>query len=156
MAAYGTHSLAQRKQMHLDLMVIFDQVLYLGYDHRLEESYRNKVRQHGFFIAKPQLSKVDYPTVHNTRPCWAVDAYPCPDGTVDFGNTPEEIRQCHHFAGYVCGVADQLYIEGRISHKLRNGDDWDGDKNINDQTFMDICHFELIPNTGDVLNHFEV
>lgn len=155
MPNYGTKSLQVRSQMHPDLMLIFDTVLALGYDHSLVESYRTKERQHGFFISKPQLSKIDYPTVHNTRPCLAVDSYPFMNNKIVFGNTSEEIRQCHNFAGYVTGVSDLLFLEKKITHKLRNGDDWDGDKNINDQTFMDICHFELVPNTGEILHYFE-
>jgi peptidoglycan LD-endopeptidase CwlK len=155
MASYGPKSLQVRSELHPDLQTVFNAVLELGYDHSLVEGYRTKARQHSFVIAVPPLSKVDYPTVHNTRPCWAVDSYPFMEGHIEFGNTPEETRQCHNFAGYVMGVADMLLKEGKITHRLRNGDDWDGDKNINDQTFMDICHFELIPLPGDTLHYFE-
>jgi hypothetical protein len=151
MASYGNHSLTVRAQMHIDLQTIFDKVLELGYDHTLQEAYRTKVRQHGFFISVPQLSKVDYPTVHNTRPCWAVDAYSYfYIKGIDFNE-----RQAAYFAGRVMSVAQMLFEEGKIIHKLRCGIDWDKDNDINDQTFNDPGHFELIPNPGDVLNYFE-
>jgi hypothetical protein len=152
MANYGQRSLEVRAGLHPELRLIFDTVLALGYDHSLVEGYRTKVRQHGFFIAIPPLSKVDYPTVHNTKPCWAVDAY-----TFIYvkGLTFDE-RQAAYFAGRVMAVAEMLYTEGKIIHRLRCGIDWDKDNDINDQTFNDPGHFELIPNPGDVLNYFEV
>jgi len=47
-------------------------------------------------------------------------------------------EQGYHFAGFVLGIASILNI------KIRCGADWDSDKDIHDQTFDDLCHFELL------------
>lgn len=57
--------------------------------------------------------------------------------------------QSAHFAGYVKGVADRLFHIGVISHHIRFGVDWDLDNDIDDTTFWDGCHFEIILNDKD-------
>ena len=42
------------------------------------------------------------------------------------------------------GKADELYIAGKMKHRIRWGGDWDGDTDVKDQKFMDLPHFELI------------
>jgi hypothetical protein len=42
------------------------------------------------------------------------------------------------------GVADRLYKIGTITHRIRNGADWDMDHDVDDTTFWDATHFELI------------
>jgi peptidoglycan L-alanyl-D-glutamate endopeptidase CwlK len=44
----------------------------------------------------------------------------------------------------VLGVAERLYNEGRISHRLRWGGDWDMDTKVSDNDFDDLVHFELV------------
>ena len=49
-----------------------------------------------------------------------------------------------YVAGYLMGVADILYRQGRISHRLRWGGNWDMDGTIViDQQFDDLPHLEL-------------
>ncbi|WP_232367585.1 M15 family metallopeptidase domain-containing protein [Alteromonas pelagimontana] len=47
------------------------------------------------------------------------------------------------FAGFVQCVARQLYAEGKITHLVRWGGDWDMDGQTLDQKFNDLPHFEL-------------
>ena len=47
--------------------------------------------------------------------------------------------------GYLKGLADQMFDDGEITHKLRLGVDWDGDGNIKEHSFFDGPHIELIP-----------
>jgi hypothetical protein len=56
----------------------------------------------------------------------------------------QDLEQIYHFVGFVQGVASKLYDQGLILHKLRSGADWNDNKNIKDQTFNDLMHFELI------------
>lgn len=42
------------------------------------------------------------------------------------------------------GLAQKLKEEGKMSHSVRYGGDWDSDKDIDDQNFRDLVHFELI------------
>jgi len=50
----------------------------------------------------------------------------------------ENIKRHHNFTGYVMGVADMMKVP------VRNGQDWDGDGQFNDQTFIDTPHWEII------------
>ena len=61
----------------------------------------------------------------------AVDVYPYP---VDF----EDRDRWHYFGGYVLGTARQFGID------VIWGGDWDNDTKTKDNTFDDLCHFELI------------
>lgn len=74
----------------------------------------------------------------------AVDAAPYINGRMVIPTTPLDIKQIYFFAGYVKGVADRLYKEGQMKHRLGWGGDWDNDKNVNDQNFNDLFHYYLI------------
>jgi hypothetical protein len=82
--------------------------------------------------------------MHNRHPSWAVDAAPFEAPIIDWGKL-----QSAHFAGYVKGVADQLFRVGSMRHKIRCGIDFDKDNDIDDSKFFDSYHFELIPNEYD-------
>ena len=61
----------------------------------------------------------------------AVDVAPFP---VDWRDT----ERFYYFGGYVLGMARQLGI------RIRWGGDWDGDRDLKDQSFNDCVHFELV------------
>jgi hypothetical protein len=42
------------------------------------------------------------------------------------------------------GIADKLYSEGKMTHRVRCGIDWDQDNDIDDTKFWDAGHFELV------------
>lgn len=149
MPIYSQNSENKLFQAHPDLQIIFRKVLELGYDHLIADSYRTKAKQHEYFLQN--LSKVDYPTVHNSRPSNAVDAYVYEH---DKGADYDE-KQATDFAGFVKGVALMLLVEGKITHRIRCGNDWDKDNDVNDQTFNDFGHFEIIPNLGEILKYYE-
>jgi len=49
-----------------------------------------------------------------------------------------------YVASYLIATADYLYLEGKVSHRLRWGGNWDKDGIINlDQSFIDNPHLEL-------------
>ena len=50
----------------------------------------------------------------------------------------EEKRGFYYMAGVTMRIADEL------GTAMRWGGDWDGDADFVDQTFMDLCHFEMI------------
>ena len=80
-------------------------------------------------------SKLKYPqSKHNQRPSIAMDLAPYIAGQ----GISWDKDQCYFFAGYVLATARTLGIP------LRWGGDWDGDKDVKDQTFNDLVHFELI------------
>ena len=73
---------------------------------------------------------------HNKNPSEAVDAAPYPINWQDK-------ERLYYFAGYVKGVADRLRAEGRISHEITFGGDWDDDTDMHDQNLMDLVHFQI-------------
>lgn len=114
-------------------------------DQELQDLFNEVIKRYdctvicGFRIEEAQteafrtgVSKVNWPNSnHNIYPSNAVDVAPCP---IDWGNR----KRFYMFIGYVLATADQMGI------KIRSGGDWDGDKDITDQTFFDLPHFELI------------
>jgi hypothetical protein len=94
------------------------------------EGHRNEADQNRAY--SQGKSKLKFPNgKHNSLPSKAVDVMPYP---LDWKDTK---RICY-FAGYVMATALSMGI------KLRWGYDWDGDKDLNDQTFYDGPHYELV------------
>lgn len=79
-------------------------------------------------------SKTPWPrSKHNKLPSEAIDIVPTP---IDWKNR----EAFYHFAGFVQGIAAALEI------KIRWGGDWDGDRDLKNQKFFDLVHFELVPD----------
>lgn len=92
--------------------------------------HRTQGQQERAFI--DGLSKVQWPNSrHNSYPSLAIDLAPYP---IDWADT----KRFYFFAGIVLSTALELGI------KIRWGGDWDSDLDLNDQTFMDLVHFELV------------
>ena len=128
---------------HRDLQLLFAHVI-IDMDCTIVCGHRDKEAQDKAF--SEGKSKLKYPrSKHNHIPSWAVDAAPYENGRIDWGR-----EQLLFFAGYVKGIADQLYRIGTISHRIRLGADFSGDNDINDEKFNDEPHFELIPNERDI------
>lgn len=149
MPQYSQTSKDKLALCHPDLQAILNWVIQY-YDNTVADSYRTKAKQHEYFIAVPQLSKIDYPTVHNTKPSNAVDVYPYIKGQVSY-----DLKQGLHFAGFVMATAKMLLEQGVITHEIRNGGDWNRDNDINDNPFEDVGHFEIVPLPGEILQYFE-
>lgn len=64
---------------------------------------------------------------------WAVDLAPYP---IDWKDT----KRFYWVAGMMRVIAEELLPEG---WSLRWGGNWDGDEDLNDQSFMDLGHYEL-------------
>lgn len=85
-------------------------------------------------------STVKYPnSKHNTSPSLAVDIASWEVDHIDW-----TLRQALYLAGYIRATADRLFAEGRIKHRVRIGADWNGNNDIDDSSFMDAPHVELI------------
>lgn len=77
---------------------------------------------------------------HNFYPSRAIDLYAYYNGKAQWDELHLGI-----IVGHILSVADRLYRDGKISHKLRSGGDW----NMNgiykyDQTLNDFPHLELV------------
>lgn len=134
---FSINSLRHLKTSHIDLQLIFFEVLKLR-DCSIVEGHRGMERQNFLFNSIPQRSKVQWPKgSHNKTPSMALDTCPSP-------YEPKKKLNFYYFAGIVFAVTKKLLEEGRISHDIRWGGDWDSDGDFTDQEFNDLMHWELV------------
>lgn len=143
---YSKNSRDMLNTCHQDLQTIFERVLEF-WDHSIICGRRGRLDQDKAFAEGK--SKVQWPnSKHNIVDEYgnedtvglslAVDAVPYP---VDWDNIDRFIA----FGCYVLGVADALYRQGAISHRLRWGGDWNYlSRDLSPQSFNDYPHFELV------------
>lgn len=111
------------------LQELFNQVIK-HYDCSILEGHRSDERQEELFRQGKSKLRAGQ-SKHNKNPSLAIDVAPYP---IDWNDK----NKFYHFVGYVKATADQLNI------KIRCGADWDNDNDLNDQTFFDLPHFELV------------
>lgn len=129
MAEFSKTSLARLETCDQKIQVVCHEVVRV-FDCTVLEGHRGQEAQHKAFLEG--ASKVDWPNgPHNKFPSRAVDIMPYP---IDWKDIP---RLCY-FAGFMMSTALMMGIY------LRWGKDWDGDRDLNDQTFNDGPHYELI------------
>ena len=149
MSAFGAASLAQLATTHPDLQRVFTEVVK-HWDCKVLEGERTEAQ------AKANVAKgvSKTPDSKHLRRCSkypvgvdAVDVAPFPLHwpTRAKDTTPAEVTRAtkdvalfYFFAGYVLATADALGV------KLRYGGDWNGNRAIDDQSFDDCVHFELV------------
>lgn len=135
MPKFSQQSFSKLSTCHLDLQVLFFEVIRT-FDCQVLEGYRNQEDQEKAF--NEGNTQLHFPNgKHNRQPSMAVDVAPYP---LEWGNA----KRFYWFAGYVMGVAMRLKEEGKMSHSVRYGGDWDSDKDIMDNKFQDLVHFELV------------
>lgn len=135
MPVFSKESEEKLSTCHADLQILFHEVIKY-FDCQVLEGHRDKEEQEKAVMEGK--SKLHYPYgKHNATPSNAVDVTPYP---VDWKN----INRFYWFAGYVMGIAERLYAEGKMEHKIRYGGDWNSNMDITDQKFNDLVHFEII------------
>jgi peptidoglycan L-alanyl-D-glutamate endopeptidase CwlK len=136
MPQFSTTSKTRLLECHPDLRVLFGHVIQ-NFDCTIVCGHRGKEDQDRAF--NEGKSKLKYPrSKHNKIPSEAVDAAPYEKTGIDWSKS-----QMLFFAGYVKGVADQLYQSGIISHRIRLGADFNENNDIDDENFLDSPHFEI-------------
>lgn len=136
MPKFSAASLKQLSTCHPDLQRLFFEVIKYV-DCHVREGYRGEAAQNAAYAAGNSTLK--FPNgKHNKMPSNAVDVYFYP---IQLKNT----KKFYWFVGYVLATAHQLKAQGKISHSIRCGADWDGDHDLDDQTLVDLVHFEIIP-----------
>jgi len=129
MPAFSERSKAHLRTAHPCLQRLFNRVVQT-YDCTILEGHRTEARQNRLYAEGK--SKVRYPnSKHNYIPSQAVDVAPYP---IDWHDTD----RFYHFAGYVLGMAELMGVP------LRWGGDWDRDTILDDQTFDDLPHYEVV------------
>ena len=112
-----------------EIREIFEEVIK-HYDNSVITGHRQKHEQDEAF--RTNKSKVQWPnSKHNHVPSEGIDAAPYP---IDW----KDRERFSHFAGFVQATARSM------GHKLRWGGDWDGDRDLKDNTFDDLVHFEIV------------
>lgn len=135
MPAFSNSSLNKLSTCHKDLQILFNEVIK-HFDCTVLEGFRDKDTQNKAF--DDGKSKLQWPNgKHNSNPSNAVDVAPYP---IDWNDR----QRFYFFAGRVLGVADALKDQGKMTHSIRYGGDWNGDNQLNDNKFNDLVHFELI------------
>lgn len=134
MSHFGTRSKNNLEQCDNELQRLFNEVIKY-YDCSIICGYRGKEEQDEAYFSGNSDKKFPE-SKHNIYPSIAVDVVPY------FKDRPHirwhDKESFYHFAGYVKGIASLLNI------KIRWGGDWNMNKNLHDQTFFDLPHFELV------------
>ena len=135
MPKFGTRSKRNLSEALVDLQKIFEHVIKY-FDCSIIEGHRGEEEQNkAYYSGKSQIK---YPNgKHNKQPSEAVDAVPYP---INWNDTKRMI----YFAGFVVGIAQWMYDRNEITHLIRWGGDWNSNFDLNDQTFIDYPHFEII------------
>ena len=136
MPKFGAESKKQLETCHPDLQLLFNTVIQFV-DCKVIEGHRNQAQQEKEFNEGD--SKLHYPFGrHNSIPSNAADVAPYP---ILWTN----LARFYWFAGIVMGVAKMLKAQGKISHDVRYGGDWNRNYEITDEKGLrDLVHFELV------------
>lgn len=135
MPIYSKNSVERLSSCHKDLQVIFNEVIKY-FNNSIITGHRNEEEQRKAYLQGN--SKLNWPqNKHNKLPAMAVDAMPYP---IDWRDT----SRMYYFAGLVKGITFLLRQQGKISHGVRFGGDWDSDTEVQDNRFNDLVHFELV------------
>lgn len=135
MPNYSVNSINKLLTCHKDLVTVFTFVIK-HFDNTVICGTRSKFDQDKAYVEGK--SQVKYPfSKHNKVPSMAVDA-------VSYPISWDDLSQHYYFSGYVKAVADMLYDQGEIEHKVTAGADWNKNMQVSDENFLDLFHFELI------------
>lgn len=153
-------SIAQYETLHPDLRIIIDEVLKCSsIDFTISEGYRSVEKQFEYYqkgrkkvnnewIVEDRSKVVTYldgytsKSKHNVNPAMAFDFY------IYVPGKPELKYDIYHIiaVGHLfAAMGQKLYNEGKISHQVRWGGDFNQDGEIMEpDVFSDTPHIELI------------
>lgn len=165
MPAFGGRSTTEVNSMHRDLQIISREVVKI-FDISALQGHRpvaeqwelflkgRKLKHPGMDVNNPDSWEEDDPRKvvtkidgrkkkgqHNYEPSMAGDFAPYP---IDFRNQEKQKARFYYMAGIFEAVTERLFEEGKITHKIRWGGDWDFDHDFEDQSFDDLPHIELL------------
>jgi peptidoglycan L-alanyl-D-glutamate endopeptidase CwlK len=127
---------------HVDLQLIMHTAVRISnVDFGIAEGHRSVELQQQYF--KEGKSKIDGITTlgkHNYTPSKAADIYAWVNNAISYDK-----ETLSYLAGLIHGVADMLFEQGKITHKIRWGGNWNDDGTILlGQSLVDRPHYELI------------
>lgn len=129
MAKFSKRSKEKLNTCDIRLQRLFSKVVK-HFDCTILQGHRGEEEQQEYF--ETGRSKLQFPeSKHNKTPSLAADVAPYPINWKDK-------ERFYYFAGFVKAMAIEMKM------KIRWGGDWDSDTMIDDQTFFDLPHFELV------------
>ena len=144
MYKFSQRSLNNLNMAEVDLKIILSELIKV-YDFSIIESHRSLETQKKYYReGKSTLDGVNRKSKHQSYPSKAVDIMPYKKGTNAFSGNELDNRRFYMMMGMLKVIAIRLKEEGKISHDVRFGLDWDSDETFRDQTFHDLPHVELI------------
>lgn len=129
MPKYSKRSTDRLETCDIRHQIIFNELIKF-YDCSVVCGHRGEIDQNAAYAANNSQLKFPH-SKHNKTPSLAIDVIPYPYGW-------DSIKQFYFMAGYVQAIADKHDIE------IRWGGDWDRDGDLDDNTFMDLAHFEVV------------
>jgi len=139
---YGKRSVESLDTCHKDLQLIaYEAIKVSDVDFGISEGHRALERQKKLYDEKKsRIDGISQKGKHNYIPSLAFDVYAYVNGKASW-----EVKDLTYIGGVMTSTAHRLYDEGKITHILRWGANWDNDGVImDDQTFQDLPHFELL------------
>lgn len=144
---FGAKSRERLETCHKDIQLIFNEASDV-IDISILEGVRDTERQQKLFAeGKSQLDGVTKKSKHQPDEdglSKAIDAMMYYKGFNPF-TSENGIKSFYYISGVIMGIASKLLAEGKISHRLRWGGNWDSDMDFfQDSNFFDLPHFELV------------
>lgn len=145
MAKFSNTSLQKLNTCHPDIVLIMSEAIKIADFTILEGSRPDELQYKYFKEGKSKLDGIKQKSKHQVTKqnplSMAVDVAPYP---LDFSNSHKKLSRFYFLAGIIKATAHRLKEEGKITHSIRWGGDWDSDHDFTDNTFDDLPHFELI------------
>lgn len=139
---FGNTSRQRLSTCHADLQLIMNTAISISnLDFGIAEGHRSIEDQQKYFReGKSKIDGINKKGKHNYSPSLAADIYAYVYGKASWNN-----EDLNYLAGIIHAVAEMLFSQGKVSHKIRWGGNWDMDGEILiDQSFDDRPHFELV------------
>lgn len=155
---FGQTSTARLQTCHHDLQIIMQEAIKctdvdfsITHGHRTPEEQFELFKKGRMLVsgkweimdrAKVVTYKDGYTNKsrHNHYPSHAVDIAAFVNGKITWDE-----KHLLYLMGLIKGIANRLYIEGKVQHQIKNGANWDNDGQIiHDQSFVDLPHFEIV------------
>lgn len=147
MYTFGKTSRERLDTCHKDIVTIMEEVIKY-YDFSILEGIRTTEKQQEYFnTGRSQLDGINKKSNHQddgSGKSRAIDIMPFKKGENAFSGKVKDNMRFYYLAGLVKMASIKLKEEGKITHNIRWGGDWDSDDVYTDQNFDDFPHFELV------------
>jgi len=139
---FGKNSKGKIDTCHADMQLILNTAISISdVDFGVSEGNRSIEKQKKYFDqGKSKIDGITKKGKHNYLPSLAADIYAFVEGKASYHK-----ETLSYLAGLIHAVAEILLKQGKITHRLRWGGNWDMDGTILiDQSFDDSPHLELV------------